>query len=210
MYLTAWLIGDDAEEHMNALTAPSGEPPAEKWLPLETQRHCTPGGLGEFRSAYAFRTGPGGQPWVDFAVPPEVVANALGPHALAPPRTLAQSGAPRTDLEKRAGIWMVKVPRFFSTFTTAWTFEMVGRDPLITRSGELTHSTTVSELAIEDSLRLFSAEPALLVDSAGPRLHTRRAHGYYNVGGTTRMDDVMNQIAGLPGDTTVTCIWCEF
>ena len=82
---------------------------------------------------------------MDFAVPPEVVANALGSQALAPPRTLALSSAPCTALEKRAGHWRVKVPRFFDTFTRAWTYEMAGRDPLITRSGAQTNRTTVSD-----------------------------------------------------------------
>lgn len=210
MYLTAWLIGDDAEEHMKALTAPKDQPPAEKWLPLESQRVAGRGDLDEFRSAYAFRTGPGGEQWVDFAVPPAVVANALGPQALAPPRTLAQSSAPCTALEKRAGIWMVKVPRFFRTFTTAWTREMVGRDPLITRSGERTNRTTIGELATKDSFRLYGSEPALLVNSEGPRLHAWRKHGYYNVGGLIRTEEAMDEIAALPADTVVTCIWCEF
>ncbi len=210
MYLTAWLIGDDAEDHMKALTAPKDQPPAEKWLPLEAHRESKGGDLDEFRSAYAFRTGPGEQRWVDFAVPPEAVANALGPQALAPPRTLALSSAPCTALEKRAGIWMAKVPRFFDTFTSAWTYEMVGRDPLITRGGAQTNRTTVSELAIKESFRLYGGEPTLLVTSAGPRLHAWRKHGYYNVGGLTLTEDVMDEIAGLPGDTTVSCIWCEF
>ena len=65
--MTDWLLGDDAEEYMNALTAPKDQTPAEKWLPLEEHRECEGGGLDDYRSAYGFRPGPGGQPWVDFA-----------------------------------------------------------------------------------------------------------------------------------------------
>jgi len=194
---------------MMALTAPKDQPPAEKWLPLRDVDDGT-GGLPRARSAYALRNGPSGEQWLDFAVPPAVVADSLGPKALTPPRTLAQGSAPSSALRKRDGIWTVKVPRFFCTITTGWTDEMVGRNPLITRSGAQTSRSTVGGLAIEESFRRFSNEPDLLVDSDGPRMHSWRRDGYYNVGGLTHTEDVMAHIASLPPDTSVTCIWCEF
>lgn len=200
MYLTAWLIGDDAVHHMKALTAPKERPPVEKWLPLLSERKSD-GDLDGYRSAFAFRIGPDGAQWVDFAVPPAVVAQALGPHALTPANMLALGSAPATALREVGGQWLVGVPRFFSTFTTAWTYDMVGRAPLVTRAGQATGRVAAGDLAIRESFRRFSEEPALIVDSAGPRLHDRRRGGYANVGCLTRTEDVIAEIAALPPDT---------
>lgn len=209
MYLTAWLIGEDAVPQMNALTAPKDRPPVEKWLPLVSERESTED-LDGYRSAFAFRIGPGGEQWVDFAVPPDVVEEALGPHALTPPTTLAMGSAPATALREVDGNWLVGVPRFFTTFTTAWTCEMVGRTPLRTRSGEQTSRVVAGELALAESFRRFSEEPALIVDSDGPRMHARRSGGYVNVGGLTTTEDVLAEIAALPPQTPIICAWCEF
>lgn len=209
MYLNAWLIGDDAERHMEALTAPKDRPPAEKWLPLLTDKGSGKR-FGGYRSAFAFRIGPDGQQWVDFAVPPPVVAAAVGRHALAPHRHLAMGSAPATALQRREGQWWVGVPRFFATFTSAWTYEMVGRDPLITRAGEPTSRAAVGDLDLEESFRRFFAEPVLIVDSDGPRLHNRHSGGYVNVGGLTTTDDLLQEIAALTPETQIACIWCEF
>jgi hypothetical protein len=209
VYLTAWLIGDEAVKHMRALTAPKDRPPAEKWLPLCSERESGDD-LDGYRSAFAFRVGPRGQQWVDFAVPPAVVAAALGQHALAPRKSLAMGSAPATALRQDGGQWLVGVPRFFTTFTTGWTYELVGRNPLITRRGEETGRVAAGDLAIEESFRRFFDEPALIVGSAGPRLQSPRSGGYVNVGGLTRTDDLMAEIAALAPDTQITCIWCEF
>jgi hypothetical protein len=104
---------------------------------------------------------------------------------------------------------MVAVPRFLRTVASEWTEEPAERNLLITRTGLLTAGATVAQLEIRDSFRLYIGEPDLLVTANGPRQHDWRSRGYFNVGGLTPTEEVMAEIAALPADTTVTCVWYQ-
>ena len=128
MNLTAWLIGDKAESILNDLTAPDGYPPAQIWIPLDRTLHYATKQLPRYRSAWAHRT-TGTEQWVDFAAAADTIAEAVGPHALANPRSITLGKALLSNVQTRDGILMAKVPRYFSTVATDWTFDQVGQDP---------------------------------------------------------------------------------
>ena len=126
MNLTAWLIGDKAESILNDLTAPDGYPPAQIWIPLDRTLHYATKQLPRYRSAWAHRT-TGTEQWVDFAAAADTIAEAVGPHALANPRSITLGKALLSNVQTRDGILMAKVPRYFSTVATDWTFDQVGQ-----------------------------------------------------------------------------------
>lgn len=209
MYLNAWLIGDDHEHILDDLIAPDGIPPAKEWIPLDSSHPGAPPEMPGFRSAYGYRESDGVQ-WIDFAIPPSVIREWIGPRAMVDPRGLAYGKALRSNVETREGIQVVKVSRYFDTFGSAWTFEQVGRDPLITIDGEQTGQTTVGNLDLDRSFLWSSSEPVLIIDDVGPRLFSRRLGSYYNVMGMTKCTSVLESITSLSPDTPVRCVWFTF
>ena len=209
MYLNAWLIRNDNEHVLDDLTAPDGRSRAMVWIPLKVTHESKTEVLPEFRSAFGYRHHDG-EEWVDFAMPPQVVREWLGPQAIVHPKCLALGKASGSNVRTNDGIVEVKVPRYFDTLGSAWTFEPVGRDPLVTRSGEETNQTTVCDLDIDASFRHFMAEPVAIIDSSGPRVFARRRDSYYNVGEMTRSSTVLESIAQRSPDTVVRCVWFTF
>ena len=206
MNLTAWLIGDDTESILDDLTAPNGHPPAQIWVPLDATTE-TGSRLGRYRSAWAERTTDGEQ-WVDFAVPADTILEAVGAQALAHPKSVTYGSALLSDVQTRDGVLMAKVPRFFSTVATEWTLEQVGQDPLLTKLGKETTSTTVGELNLKGSFRKATGEPGLVSDHRGPQLFQRDQHRYYNVSGYTSTSRILTGIRQLPPETPIRCAWC--
>lgn len=206
MNLTAWLIGEDAESILNDLTAPGGRPRAEVWVPLDSTVETGPR-LGRYQSAWAERTNDGEQ-WVDFALPADTILEAVGAQALAHPKSLTYGTALRSDVQTRDGVIMAKVPRFYFTVAVEWTLEQVGQDPLITKTGQETTSTTVADLNLKSSFRQDSGEPGLVIDERGPRLFQPDQCRYYNVSGFTSISRVLTEIRQLPPETPIRCAWC--
>jgi hypothetical protein len=207
MHLTAWLVGDDTERILDDLTAPDGYPRAQVWVPLDTTTGTASPQLRKYRSAWAHRTTDGVQ-WVDFAVPADTILEAVGAQALARPKTMTHGRALRSDVRTRDDVLMAKVPRFFSTVATQWTFEQVGQDPLITRRGRETTTTTIGNLDLEASFRRDGGEPDLVIDHRGPLLFQRGRDRYYNVSGWKNTRRVLAEIRELPSDTPIRCAWC--
>ena len=207
MHLTAWLIGDDSQSILDDLTAPNGYPRAQIWVPLDSTTNTTSPQLRRYRSAWAHRTTEGEQ-WVDFAVPADTILATIGAQALAHPKSLTHGKALLSDVQTRDGVLMAKVPRYFSTVATQWTFEQVGQDPLITRRGKETTCTTVGELDLKTSFRRDNSEPQLVIDHRGPRLLQRDRGRYYNVSGWQDANRVMTEIRQLPSATPILCAWC--
>lgn len=207
MHLTAWLIGEDAENTLNDLTAPDGYPPAEVWVPLEASFATPSRQLLKYRSAWAYRTACGEQ-WVDFAMAADTILDAVGPRALANPRSLTHGTALRSNVQERDGVLMVKVPRYFSTVATQWTVEQVGQDPLITQRGRETTWTTVGQLDLKATLGDRERVPGLVIDQNGPRLLRRKQNKYYNVSGMKDAQTIKTAIRKMPPDTPILCAWC--
>lgn len=209
MYLNAWLIGDDSEHMLDDLIAPDARPRAKVWDPLNTSVESGPEDLPEFRSAFGYRYCDG-QEWIDFAMAPRVVREWLGPQAMVHPKCLAVGKALCSNVQSHDGVIKVKVPRYFDTLGSAWTFEPVGRDPLVTLSGEETNETTVGNLDVERSFRRFMSEPVAIIDTFGPRLFSRRRDSYYNVDGMTEYSAVLESITQRSPNTVVRCVWFTF
>lgn len=207
MHLTAWLIGDDTESILDDLTAPNGYPPAQTWVPLDSTTNTTSPQLRRYRSAWAHRATDDEQ-WVDFAVPADTIRDTVGAQALAHPKSLTYGTALQSDVTTRDGVLMAKVPRFFATIATQWTLEQVGQDPLITRRGQETTSTTIGQLDLKASFRRDSSEPDLVIDHRGPRLLRRTQGRYYNVSGTKQTSRLMTELRQLPPETPIHCAWC--
>jgi hypothetical protein len=207
MSLTAWLIGDDTQSILDDLTAPDGYPRAQIWVPLDSRTNTTSPQLHRYRSAWAHRTTDGEQ-WVDFAVPADTILETIGARALAHPKSLTYGTALSSDVRTRDGVLMVKVPRYFSTVATQWTYQQVGQDPLITRRGKETTCTTVGELDLKNSFRRNNSQPDLIIDHRGPRQLSRGNGRYYNVSGWKGTSRVMTEIRQLPPATPIRCAWC--
>jgi hypothetical protein len=167
----------------------------------------TPRRLPNCRSAWAHRTAAGEQ-WVDFALPPHAILQAIGGQALAHPKSLTYGTALLSDVQTRDGVLTAKVPRYFSTIATQWTFEHVGQDPLITRRGTETTASTIGELDLKSSFRKDRSQPDLIIDHGGPRLLQQGTGRYYNVSGLKLASKVMAEIRQLPPDTGIRCAWC--
>ncbi len=207
MNLTAWLIGDSAEGILNDLTAPDGYPPAHIWVPLDLTHQYATAQLPKYRSAWASRTS-GGEDWVDFAVPAETIAEVVGRNALANPRTVTLGRALASNVQDRDGTVMAKVPKYFSTVTTEWTFDPVGQHPLITKRGREVTWTPAGQLDLKASLGEPKRGPDLIIDDTGPRLIRRHVGKYYNVSGLKEASAVMTAIRRLTPDTPIRCAWC--
>lgn len=209
MYLTAWLIGDEAESILNDLMEPDGYPPAVTWVPLESAAPSPGTQMPQYRSAWGVRMTDGAQ-WIDYAIPPDTVAAYVGPQALVHPKTLATGRALVSNVELHQGEFMVKVPRYFGTFGTHWTYEQVGRNPLVTRAGEDTSITSMGALDLDKSFRAFGDEPPLLIDANGPQLFAWRRDTYYNASTSRSAREVLNDLTQLATDTPIRCAWCAF
>ena len=86
--------------------------------------------------------------------------------------------------------------------------EKSGQDPLITRRGKETTSTTIGQLNLKASFRRDSGEPDLVIDHRGPRLLRRTQGRYYNVSGTKQTSRLMTELRQLPPETPIHCAWC--
>ena len=207
MNLTAWLIGDKAESILNELTAPDGYPPAEIWVPLDRTMEYATKALPKYRSAWAHRT-TNDEEWVDFAAAADTIIEAVGPHALANPRSVTIGKALLSNVQTRDGILMAKVPPYFSTVATEWTFDQVGQHPLISRSGRETAWTPIGRLDMKATLGNPKRGPDLIIDDNGPRMLRRHTRTYFNVSGMKEASSVMTAIRKLPPDTAIRSAWC--
>lgn len=206
MHLTAWLIGHDAEAIFENLIAHNGYPKAQVWVPLEsTKEYATQ--MARYQSAWATRT-TNGEQWIDFALPADVIKDAVGPDALAHPRTLTHGTALAKDVESRDGELMVMVPRYFSTVATQWSQQPVGQRPLVTKTGRETMWATLGQLDLKASFRRETNPPDLVVDEHGPRRRKANEDRYYNVSGLKEAGTVMTAIRKLPPDTPIRSVWC--
>lgn len=208
MFLTAWLIGDGSESVLDGLTAEGGYPTAEVWVSLDSIRAGHVSRLPTHRSAWATRTA-NGQEWVDFAIPAQTVIHDVGRHALIDPGTLAYGCALATNIEERDGALMVKVPRYFTTVGTAWTYQPLGPESLITMCGQPRVWTTVKHLNVRASM---SRHPDLLIEACGPRRLSPRSEShrpdyYYNAAGRTPQSSIERELGLLHPNTVIRCAW---
>ncbi len=209
-FFRAWLFGEQAIDHMDAMTAPDGYPRAEVWLPLDVSG-TSDDGLVRWQSAWAQCPPANGEVWIEFGLPTHVITERLGPHALTSVFGMERTKALRSDVRKRHGEWMVKVPRFFKTVTEYWTSDPQDRAPLTTADGQSSTHTTVGELDVEASLDRYRDEPELLVGPEGPVLFGPLDYRYRStMDWHRRLDSALDRLLQLPATTPVTAAWCRF
>ncbi|MCU0298173.1 MAG: hypothetical protein MUF33_06600 [Candidatus Nanopelagicales bacterium] len=206
MHRTAWLIGDVADSILDSLTAPAGYPPAEIWVPLESTAAAHPHRMPRYRSAWAFRTR-GGEQWLEFALPADTIMEAVGPHALAYPGTLTHTKALASHTKTREGVFMAKVPRYFTTVATSWASSE--SQPLRLKGKREAAAATLGDLDLRNYTgHNHEIKPSLLIGPDGPLLLTRVHPNprFYNVSCFLSAGRVLSALRKLPPETSIRSI----
>lgn len=202
---TAWLIGDHTDTVLNDLTAPDGYPPADIWISLDATAPNARHRMPRYRSAWAYRT-TDGEEWLDFAIPADTIVSEIGPHALAHPKSLTQGKALVSNTQTRDGVLMVRVPRYFTTVATSWTYAEGTQKPLLLRHGGETFASTLGEMDLRRYTDYSNDGPDLIITESGPSLLSRRRAyqvTYYTVAGTRNFSRVISTLRKLPLDTPI-------
>jgi hypothetical protein len=209
-FYRAWLFGERAIDHMDAMTAPDGYPRAEAWLPLDVVGTFDDG-LKQWRSAWVQCPPENGEVWIEFGLPTPLITEYLGPRALISDFGMGHGKALRSNVRKREGTWMVKVPRFFETVTKFWTTEPQDDALLSTTNGQKTAATTVGTLDVEVSRDRFRNEPELIVGPDGPMVFGPLDYRYRStLDWEKRLDAALHSLLQMPSTTPVTAAWCRF
>lgn len=208
-FYRAWLFGEQAIDHMDAMTAPDGYPRAEAWLPLDVIG-TSGDGLAQWQSAWVQCPPDRGKVWIEFGLPTHLITEYLGPRALISDFGMGYARALRSDVQKRDGQWMVKVPRFFDTVTEFWTTEPQDDALLTTTDGHKAAGTTVGALDVELSRNRFRNEPELIVGPDGPVVFGPLDYRYRStLDWEKRLDSALDTLLQMPSTTPVTTAWCR-
>lgn len=206
---TAWIIGNVDDRVLEDLTAPDGYPPAQIWIPLESAAPTQRGRMPRYHSAWGYRT-TDSEEWIDFAIPADTILEAIGPHALAFPKSLTQTAALASDVATRDGVLMVRAPRFFTTVATGWQFGEGEHKPLALKKMRQAFEGTLAELDLSHYTDHYYGdrdEPELIVTEDGPLLlsSTHRAT-YYTVERLSSLSRVKTALRKLPPETVIRAV----